>query len=111
VAFCWPLERRLADSPALRLLPSCRRYLRAREERRCCAGSGYDTTTYAPTINGGQQNNQYMDATDPLGNLTHYIFSEGIGKFYSPRETDRYIYQGPDLPPFSAQRIIRRSAL
>ncbi len=53
-----------------------------------------DTTTYTPTINNTLQNNQYMDVTDPLGNLTHYEFSVGGAKYFSPREINRSIYQG-----------------
>src|SRR5262249_4677682 len=53
-----------------------------------------DTTTYSPTINSSLQNNQYMDVTDPLGNLTHYEFSVGgNSKYFSTREINRKIYQ------------------
>jgi hypothetical protein len=53
-----------------------------------------DKTTYSPTIDGTMANNQYMDVTDPLGNLTHVVFSQGGAVHYASRETDRYIYQG-----------------
>lgn len=62
-----------------------------------CTPATEDTTTYTPTINGFQSNNQYVDEVDPLGNRTRHQFSAMINsnnRFYSPRETDRWVYQG-----------------
>ena len=54
-----------------------------------CTSSTEDSTTFTPTVNQNITNNQYMDRTDPLGNLTHYQFSFGPGAVLGPRASQR----------------------
>jgi RHS repeat-associated protein len=58
-----------------------------------------ETTTYTPTVNDTKTNNQYADARDPLGNRTRHQFSfrqssQPGSKYFSSRETWRWVYQG-----------------
>ncbi len=67
-----------------------------RESDSTCASE--DVTTYTPTIDGGKTSNEYMDVLDPEGNLTKHKFSlslsTGANRNYSPRELQRWVYQG-----------------
>jgi RHS repeat-associated protein len=59
-----------------------------------------ETTTYSPTVDSGKTNNQFTDVRDatPAHNRTRSQFSfqssTDATQIFSPRELNRYIYQG-----------------
>ncbi|MCI0538651.1 MAG: hypothetical protein L0Z50_25875 [Verrucomicrobiales bacterium] len=58
-----------------------------------------ETTTYSPAVDNTKSNNQHTDVRDPLGNRTRHQFpfrtsSQPGSKYFSTRETWRWVYQG-----------------
>lgn len=71
--------------------------------RRVCREAGgvcgiEDTTMYTPTVDSTKSNNEYVDVRDPEGNRTRHRFSfmpsGSVSRYFSPRELNRWIYQG-----------------